>query len=127
MRRLCISINFLYSGRMFIRTKRQRKNGKVYVYRVREERYWDAAAKKVRSRYLGRVDDADEAMERALRSAERQAREVDDYQREQFGETGAERATRETNERQWSQEKFLEETKGPAEAGPENSTPSSET
>ena len=112
---------------MFIRTKRQRKNGRVYTYRVREERYWDSAAKKVRSRYLGRVDDADEAIECALRAAERHACEVEKYQRELFGETAMERLAREAKEREWTQEKFLENTKGPAEAGPENSTPSSET
>ncbi len=118
---------------MFIRTKRQKKNGKVYIYRVREERYWENG--RVRSRYLGRADDdaGQRAIDTALRAAERQAREIEKWQRATMGETAVERAAREATERQWSQAKCLEETKGPAvEAEPEVSaqpgdpTPSSE-
>jgi hypothetical protein len=82
---------------MFIRTKRQKKNGRVYTYRVREERKWVNG--KVKSIYLGRVDDEyDRLMERVLATAERQAREIAEWQRKTYGETAGERKEREGKE-----------------------------
>lgn len=68
--------------------------------------------------YLGRAGgpsslggvSADDRQDRALATAERVAAKIDAYQRATFGETGEERAARETKENQFDQEKFLEET-----------------
>lgn len=111
---------------MFIRTKRQKVKGKVYTYQVREKRIWVNG--RVKSIHLGRVDDEyDRIMERVLRAAERQAREIEEYQRKHFGETAAERSAREAKEREWTQQKFLEQTKGPTkDAEPRGPTPSSD-
>jgi len=94
---------------MFIRTKRQKKNGKVYLYRYQEWREWDPMRKKVRShsKFLGKIDwtytlKGDGAAQCAEPPAAKPEPKI------------------------WSQQEFLEQTKGPAEdAGPEDVTPSS--
>jgi hypothetical protein len=95
----------------FIRTKHQKKNGRVYSYRTREERYWCPVTKRVKSRYLGRVDDD---IERGLRVAERAAAKSDAWQRSKLGATAGELKEREAN--QWTQQEFLEATAQPQDA-----------
>jgi hypothetical protein len=97
----------------FIRTKRVKKNGKLYTYHYGQKSVWQAG--RVRSIHLGRAfEEEDQAAERALemglRAAERQAAEAEAWQREHMGETAVERNAREAKEREWTQEKFLNDT-----------------
>jgi hypothetical protein len=97
----------------FIRTKRVKKNGKVYTYQYGQKSVWQAG--RVRSIHLGRVfeeDDraAERALEAGLRAAERAGKEAEAWQREHMGETAVERNAREAKEREWTQEKFLNDT-----------------
>jgi hypothetical protein len=98
----------------FIRTKTIK--GKQYLYRQTNVR----VGKKVRSimEYMGTTSGCapggvTDRRDRALATAERMAKEIDAYQRATFGETGDERASREAKEKQFDQDKFLEETQTP--------------
>src|ERR1051326_3519981 len=101
----------------FIRQKRaKKKGGGYYVYRYGQKSVWEQG--KVKSIHLGRADaEAERAIERALRSAERQAREIEDWQRKTYGRTAQEAKEQEAKEREWSQEKFLADTTAPKEEG----------
>jgi hypothetical protein len=102
-------------------TRIRTNKGKQYLYRQTSVR----EGKKVRSKmeYLGRASTssfggliAHDRQDRALATAERMAAEIDAYQRAKFGETGEERAARETKENRFDQGTFLEETQGPPDA-----------
>jgi hypothetical protein len=101
---------------MFFRIKRSGNHNYLY----REERYRADGKVKSRSVCLGRQGGSDAEYEkrqqRALASAERQAAQTDREQRAEFGETGAERATREAGQSKFSQPDFLAETAAPTSA-----------
>lgn len=112
----CLTQIALGCGMVFIRTKRQKKNGRVYTYRTREERVWCPVTKKVKSIYLGRadVDEYERSVEVGLRVAERAAAVSDAWQRSNLGATAAELKEREVT--QWTQQGFLEATANPQSA-----------
>jgi len=93
----------------FERIKTIVKGGRSYSYRYRQTSV--RVGKKVHSKmeYLGAVG----GHRPGLASAERQAKQMDAYQRATFGETGEERAAREAKEKNFDQETFLEETQTP--------------
>jgi hypothetical protein len=53
-----------------------------------------------------------------IATAERKGAEIDEAQRAKYGETNSERQERLREEAKFSQEKFLEETTGPAPVAP---------
>ena len=97
---------------------------RIKTIKKRQYRYLQTSIRegtKVRSvmKYLGPAsggsaggdrDPADDKRDRALASAERQAKKMDAYQRARFGESGEERAAREAKGNNFNQEAFLEET-----------------
>ena len=99
---------------------------------LRRGRYWsleesyreNGKVKKRVLKYEGRISffgfspiarDPDERMAQMMATAERLAEKIDAEQRAKYGETAAERQERVREEARFSQEKFLEETRAPAE------------
>ena len=74
-----------------------------------EESYRDEHGRP-RKRVLAYYGKSDPRRDRMLATAERKAEEWDEWQRAEFGETGAERAARLESEKQFAPEKFLETT-----------------
>jgi hypothetical protein len=84
---------------ILVRTRKNRR----YLYR--ETRWREGRRVRSRSDYLGPLDSSaagarpfDEAQDRAMAVAEREAAKVDAYQRAMFGETGLEKSQREQRE-----------------------------
>lgn len=87
-------------------------------YWEERESFRDPVTGKPRSRFLRyigkRNSDPQARMAQMVDTAERKGAAIDEAQRAMNGETNAERQAREREEAKFSQEKFLEETKGPA-------------
>jgi hypothetical protein len=82
-----------------------------------EESYREGKkVKKRRLAYFGtrRPDDPQARYEQMIATAERKGAEIDEAQREKYGETNAERQAREKEEAKFSQEKFLQESVVPS-------------
>lgn len=82
------------------------KRGRRYAYLQRSYRVPGRRTPKTDTKYLGR----DDGFARSMATLERENKALDEWQRKTFGETGAERQAREQQERQFSQEKFLQDT-----------------
>lgn len=98
-----------------MRIYRKRRGNRFYLYGQESYRVPGRKSPKTRSWYIG-PEDGLEREARALAVAERFAAKMDAWQRENVGETGAERKAREAEEARFKPAEFLEKTQStPAE------------